>query len=60
MMGDGMLVAPLFAGEPGRTLMLPPGTWFDYWSGKPVGGTLEIGADARIPVFIKAGSGLRG
>jgi alpha-D-xyloside xylohydrolase len=60
MVGEGMLVAPLFAGEPGRTVTLPPGTWFDYWSGKPAAGTLEIGADARIPVFIKAGSDLRG
>jgi alpha-D-xyloside xylohydrolase len=56
MVGEAMLVAPLFAGEKGRTVVLPPGDWVDYWSKKPVSGTLEIGADSRIAVFVKAGS----
>jgi len=60
MVGDRLLVAPLFAGETGgRTLTLPPGQWFDLWTGNPVlGGTsIAITADTRnIPVFVKAGS----
>jgi alpha-D-xyloside xylohydrolase len=60
MVGDRLLVAPLFAGEEsGRMLTMPPGKWFDLWTGKPVsGGTLiEIPADTRnIPVFVRAGA----
>ena len=59
MVGDRMLVAPFFAGEPGRSLTLPEGKWFDLWTGKPVaGGTeLKLTADTlHIPVFVKDGS----
>jgi len=59
MVGDRMLVAPIFAGEATRTLVLPPGTWRDYWTGKQVvGGTrVEFDAsEANIPVFIKDGA----
>jgi alpha-D-xyloside xylohydrolase len=59
MVGDRLLVAPLFAGESGRQLILPPGQWHDYWTGKPIaGGTVtEITADTRnIPVFVKSGA----
>jgi len=59
LIGDRMLVAPLFAGEPGRSLLLPPGEWYDFWSGeRVVGGTrLQIPAShEQIPVFVKTGS----
>jgi len=59
LIGDRMLVAPLFAGEPGRTLPLPKGIWHDFWSGAVVEGgqTITISASAeRIPVYVKAGS----
>jgi len=60
MVGDRLLVAPLFAGElDGRKLTLPPGQWFDLWSGKAVSGgtTISIAADTRnIPVFVKSGA----
>jgi alpha-D-xyloside xylohydrolase len=60
MMGDRLLVAPLFAGElHGRKLTLPPGSWFDFWTGKPVSGgaAIDITADTRpIPVFVKSGT----
>jgi alpha-D-xyloside xylohydrolase len=58
MVGDRMLVAPLFAGEAGRTLRLPPGRWHDFWTGKAVSGdTLHIDAsEKRIPVYVKSGS----
>ena len=60
MMGDRLLVAPLFANEmTGRKLTLPPGQWCDLWTGKSVSGrtTIQIAADIRnIPVFVKSGA----
>jgi alpha-D-xyloside xylohydrolase len=60
MVGDRLLVAPLFAGEPdGRKLTLPPGQWLDLWTGKPTSGgsTIALAADTRnVPVFVKSGS----
>lgn len=59
LVGDRMLVAPLFAGEPSREIVLPAGEWHDYWTGKPVPGGTKIVASAsmeKIPVFVKAGS----
>jgi len=60
MVGDCLLVAPLFAGETkGRRLILPPGAWFDLWTGKPVSGgiSIDIPSDTRnIPVFVKSGA----
>lgn len=59
LIGDRMLVAPLFAGEPGRDIILPPGPWHDLWTGALVssGGTLHVSASvAHIPAFVRAGT----
>lgn len=59
LIGDRMLVAPLFAGEPGRTVKLPPGVWHDFWTGRPLpeGSTVEVPSTTEnIPVFVKSGS----
>jgi alpha-D-xyloside xylohydrolase len=60
MIGDRMLVAPLFAGEPaGRSLLLPPGDWHNFWTGERIaaGTKLQIVAtEKNIPVFIKSGA----
>jgi alpha-D-xyloside xylohydrolase len=59
MMGDRMMVAPLFAGETGRKVVLPEGTWHDFWTGEPLkGGTdLQVLASTeKIPVYVKSGS----
>lgn len=59
MVGDRMLVAPLFAEESGRTVLLPPGDWHNFWTGERIpGGTkLSIMAtESKIPVFVKSGS----
>jgi alpha-D-xyloside xylohydrolase len=59
MVGDRLLVAPLFAGEAGRDLTLPPGLWHDFWTGSTVkgGATVEMTRDTRnIPVFVKSGA----
>jgi alpha-D-xyloside xylohydrolase len=59
MMGDRMLVAPLFAGEEKREVVLPEGGWHDFWSGEIVEGGAShtiSGSQENIPVFVKAGS----
>ncbi|HWR14996.1 MAG TPA: TIM-barrel domain-containing protein [Terriglobales bacterium] len=59
MMGDRMLVAPLFAGEDAREVVLPEGVWHDFWTGQVFNGgrSYQIpGFQEDIPVFVKAGS----
>ena len=59
MMGDRMMVAPLFAGEASRKVVIPQGSWQDFWSGEAVKGGTEILVSAsteRIPVYVKSGS----
>src|SRR5436305_13495627 len=59
MIGDRMLVAPLFAGESERKITLPQGAWCDFWTGKPVSGGRSFsvpGTTEKIPVFVKSGS----
>lgn len=59
MMGDRILVAPLFAGEDARKVVLPKGAWHDFWSGQAFQGgrTYTVpGSQENIPVFVKAGS----
>lgn len=59
MVGDRVLVAPLFAGEKGRKLTLPEGEWHDFWTGARVAGgkPMEIPASTRnIPMFVKSGT----
>jgi len=59
MIGDRMMVAPLFAGEPDRKVVLPQGAWHDFWTGEPLKGGTEIQVSAsteKIPVYVKSGS----
>ncbi len=56
MMGDRLLVAPLFAGEKGRDVVLPPGNWHDFWTGEHLAGeqTIRVNRDRKeIPIYIK-------
>lgn len=60
MVGDFLLVAPLFAGEPTRQVVLPPGKWYDFYTGKLVGEGEAIVVDQtsgldHIPLFVKEG-----
>lgn len=58
MVGDYLLVAPMFAGERRREVVLPAGKWYDFYTGKYAGGkeVIEIspGLD-RIPLYVKDG-----
>lgn len=59
MIGDRMMVAPLFAGEPGRKVVFPQGEWRDFWTGDVIAGGRELYVAAsteRIPVYVKTGS----
>ena len=59
MMGDRMMVAPLFAGEAARRVVLPEGDWHDFWTGEAIEGGTEISVSAsaeKIPVYVKSGS----
>jgi len=58
MMGDHILVAPMFAGEKERNIILPKGKWFDFYDGKYVGEneiiTVSPGIE-KIPLFVRDG-----
>ncbi|MBN1396149.1 MAG: glycoside hydrolase family 31 protein [Pirellulales bacterium] len=59
MFGPSLMVAPLFAGEKQRTVYLPKGDWYDFWTGeKHVGGRkIEVSKPVdQIPVFVKGGT----
>lgn len=59
MVGDRMMVAPLFAGEPQRKIVIPQGEWHNFWTGQRIQGGTEFFVPAstdRIPVYVKAGS----
>jgi alpha-glucosidase (family GH31 glycosyl hydrolase) len=58
MLGDNLLVAPMFAGDTTRTVILPTGKWYDFYTGALAGGgaviTVKPGLD-RIPLFVRDG-----
>ncbi len=58
MAGEYLLVAPLFAGQASRKVILPKGKWYDFYTGEYVGDgeiiTVTPGLD-KIPVFVKNG-----
>ena len=59
MVGDRMMVAPLFAGERDRKVVFPQGDWYDFWTGAPVAGGSELSvpmSSEHIPVYVKSGS----
>ncbi|AUD04597.1 glycoside hydrolase family 31 protein [Spirosoma pollinicola] len=58
MAGEYLLVAPLFTGQKSRTVILPKGKWYDFYTGQFAGDgeliTVTPGLD-KIPVFVKDG-----
>jgi alpha-glucosidase (family GH31 glycosyl hydrolase) len=58
MVGDNLLVAPMFAGQTSRTVILPHGRWYDFYTGALVGAgeiiTVTPGLE-RIPLFVRDG-----
>ena len=58
MIGDNLLVAPLFEGEKERKIILPQGKWYDFYTGEFAGDgeiiTVKPELD-KIPVYVKDG-----
>lgn len=58
--GDAFLVAPVTkAGATGRSILLPPGEWYDYWTGRRHAGDRVIDYQAApdvLPVFVRGGA----
>lgn len=60
MVGSDLLVAPFFAGDRERDVILPPGKWYDFWTGELAGegGTIHITDETGtgdIPVYVRNG-----
>lgn len=59
MVGDALLVAPIASDVTSRKVVLPPGMWYDFYTGKPVGEneTIEVSPPlAQIPLFVRDGA----
>ena len=59
LLGEDLLVAPVFEASGTRSVYLPEGEWRDYWTGERYEGgrtvDVEVGLD-EMPVFVRAGS----
>lgn len=59
MFGDDLLVAPVMErGQRSRSVLLPSGTWIDWWTGDVLQGGARVDVDApleRLPLFVRAG-----
>ncbi|MBI5669805.1 MAG: DUF4968 domain-containing protein [Chloroflexi bacterium] len=62
LLGDALLVAPVVqAGAVRRSVYLPKGNWYDYWTNERLKGgrTIEVPAPLeRLPLFVRAGAAL--
>jgi alpha-D-xyloside xylohydrolase len=63
MLGDSLLIAPIYDEGERRSVYLPAGTWIDYWTGKTYGephnGGMNITVDAPLdtmPIFVRGGA----
>jgi alpha-glucosidase (family GH31 glycosyl hydrolase) len=57
--GPSLYVAPVVRrGALSRTLWLPPGAWFDWWTLEPIAGGAMVTRDApldKLPLFLRSG-----
>jgi alpha-D-xyloside xylohydrolase len=60
LFGPFMMINPVTtAGASTRSVYLPSGNWFDFWTGKQYAGGQTITAQApldKMPIYVKAGS----
>jgi alpha-glucosidase len=60
MLGRDLLIAPILRhGATARSVYLPNGLWFDFWTGESLrGGTnvLAMAELARLPIYVRAGA----
>ena len=57
IIGDCLMAAPMFPGRTQREVLMPPGCWFDYYTGEkmPSGRVLYTCTLERTPLFVKDG-----
>jgi alpha-D-xyloside xylohydrolase len=58
MMGPSLLVAPVFAGQNERSIVLPRGNWYDFYTGEYAGNGETITIQTKleqIPLLVKDG-----
>jgi alpha-glucosidase (family GH31 glycosyl hydrolase) len=58
LIGDSLLVAPIAPGTKTRTVVLPAGKWFDFYTGRFAGEDRQITvqpAISEIPLFVRDG-----
>jgi alpha-D-xyloside xylohydrolase len=58
MAGESLMVAPAFTGQTKRTVIFPPGHWFDYYTGEKIEGGRTITVDCpleKLPLFVRGG-----
>jgi len=58
MTGDNLLVAPMFTGQSSRKVVLPPGKWYDFYTGEFAGEGEVITVNpglSSIPVYVRDG-----
>lgn len=61
LLGDHLLVAPMFTGEKQRSVRLPKGQWFDYHTGAFVGESKSIKVEptlGQIPLYVRGGTAI--
>lgn len=59
MLGDDMLVAPIYDEGESRTVYLPEGAWVDYWSNDVICGPTNIRVHAPLdclPMYVRQGA----
>jgi alpha-D-xyloside xylohydrolase len=59
IIGPGLLVAPVVAGQTSRSVYLPEGTWYDFWTGARHEGRRRIEVSPpleQIPLFVRSGT----
>jgi alpha-glucosidase len=60
MLGPELLIAPILRqGATARSLYLPAGIWFDFWTGEALRGGRHVLAAANLetlPIFVRAGA----
>lgn len=60
LFGSDLLVAPILReGEPERAVYLPPGDWYDYWTGRRFAGSNTFRVAVKVdtfPIFVRGGA----
>ena len=59
MLGDQLMIVPVESYKDYVNVWLPPGNWYNFWTGEKYAGNREIVLDCpiwKLPVLVKAGS----